>query len=370
MELLEKKELVTMSNDLARASYRLTVNEIRLLLVAMSQMPKNDDKKIDEKKPYYITKEDFIKLGVSPSNVAHEIRSACSNLMDRKVIVDTPLGDMEIQWVSNVLHFKSEKFEELKRKYPNAKYDNEFIQSLRFHNLLDSLPLIANSDDNIVARVVFSTDIIKYISQLKEAFIQIKLEDLSGFSSFYTFRIYIMLMQFVKTGYVIIKLDDFRKSLDLVDSYKSVGDLKKWVLDTAINEINEKSPYMAEYSLTDKNNKSGKGIKLTHLKIKFKPKEKAIEGTAKTVERDPNNGDLFTIDGLTDKQLARVVHSVKFLSDYGHLVNSQNPANQSSNAWISHMVAWIKKDPSNFAKRPMKEYLDDKQADRFGFNGG
>ena len=40
-------------------------------------------------------------------------------------------------------------------------------------------------------------------------------------------------------------------------------------------------------------------------------------------------------------------------------------ANQSSGAWISHMVEWLKKDPKRFTKRPMKEYLDDEQAPKF-----
>ena len=68
---------------------------------------------------------------------------------------------------------------------------------------------------------------------------------------------------------------------------------------------------------------------------------------------------------LTDKQLARIVHSKKFINDYNGLVSAQNPANQSSGAWVAHMVEWLKKDPSNFAKRPMQEYLDDEQAQRF-----
>ena len=61
-----------------------------------------------------------------------------------------------------------------------------------------------------------------------------------------------MMMQFAKTGYVIIKLDEFRKSLDLVDKYQAVKDLKKRVLDIAVDEISQTSPYTAEYDLTDK----------------------------------------------------------------------------------------------------------------------
>ncbi|OBX76256.1 hypothetical protein A9308_08965 [Moraxella atlantae] len=309
------QELITMSNDIARASYRLTVNEIRLLLVAMAQMPKDDVTPIDPNRPYYVTKDDFVKLGVAPNNVAHEIRAACSGLMDRKLVVDTPVGDYEFHWISNVLHFKTEKFEKLKQKYPNSKYDEEFIESLRFHNLLDSLKFITNSDDNIVARIVFSKDIIKYISQLKAAFTQLHLEEFKGFSSFYSFRIYIMMKQFASSGYVIMKLDDFRKSLDLEDNYKQMTDLRKRVLDVAISDINENSPYSAEYDLTDKDGRSGRGIKLTHLHIKFELKAKALKDKKKNDnQRDPNTIDW--VNGATDNELKKAPSwQTKGLSD-------------------------------------------------------
>lgn len=53
------------------------------------------------------------------------------------------------------------------------------------------------------------------------------------------------------------------------------------------------------------------------------------------------------------------------MADYNGLVSAQNPANQSSSAWVTHMVAWLKKDPYKFTKRPMQDYLDDVQASRF-----
>lgn len=327
----ENKDLIAMSNDLARASYRLTTNEIRLILVAISQMPKSvknkdgtyDDVKIDPNQPYYITKEDFIRLGVAPNNVAHEIRSACSELMNRKVTIDTPLGDLEFHWVNNVLHFKTEKFEELKRRYPNSKYDEDFIQSLKFHNLVDSLKFITNSDDNIVARVVFSADIIKYISQLKNQFTRLNLEDFKGFGSFYSFRVYMLMMSWQSTRFVRIKLDDFRKMLDLVDKYGAVADLKKRVLDVAIEDINKNSPYNAEYNLIDKNGKAGRGIKLTHLEIKFKAKSKAVDGKFKEIKFVPhddntklNNDERLTIKASADKHIAE-----KRITDENHKAN-------------------------------------------------
>ena len=54
-------DLIVMDNNLIKASYKLTVNEVRLVLIALSQMPK--DAPIDHKTPYYITKMILLSLG-------------------------------------------------------------------------------------------------------------------------------------------------------------------------------------------------------------------------------------------------------------------------------------------------------------------
>ena len=261
-------DLIVMDNNLIKASYKLTVNEVRLVLVALSQMSK--DAPIDHKTPYYITKNDFVRLGVDPKNVTRDIRSACKDLLSRTLTIETPIGDLGTHWVHNVLHFKSEVFERLKREYPNSQNDEEFINALRLHNLLDSLPIIANSDDNIVARIVFHEDIIPYLSQLKSHFTQFMLSDVHGFSGAYSYRFYQWMMQFKSTGYCKISLADLRKMLVLENKYEATKDLKKWVIEAACNEINELSPYQVKHELI----KTGR--KFTHLELKFKPKKKKV----------------------------------------------------------------------------------------------
>ena len=260
-----KNDLVVMDNNLIRASYKLTANEMRLVLCALAQIPK--DAEVDPGKAYYITKEDFVKLGVEPKNVAREIREACSELLNRIVVVDTAMGKLKFHWLHSVLHFKSEIFERLKKEYPNSKNDEEFIQQLRKYNLLDSLPIIAKSDDNIVARIVFHENMIPYISQLKEQFTKLNLKDVFQFSSFYSFRFYLMMMQFKETGFCKISIAELRDSLDLNNKYQLFADLKKWVIDTAIDEINEKSPHTVGYELIKK------GRTYTHLELRFKEKK-------------------------------------------------------------------------------------------------
>ena len=114
-----KNDLVVMDNNLIRASYKLTVNEMRLILVSLSQIPKDED--VDPNKAYYISKDDFVKLGVAPNNVAREIREACTDLLSRTVVIDTPIGELHAHWVLNILHFKTDVFEKLKKQYPMQK---------------------------------------------------------------------------------------------------------------------------------------------------------------------------------------------------------------------------------------------------------
>ena len=289
---LPMRNLVVMDNDLIRASYRLTANEMRLILCALAQITKGEP--IDANQAYYISKEDFVKLGVNPKTVAREIREGCGDLLSRVVVIDTPLGELGFHWVDTAMHFKSEAVERLKKDYPNVKNDEEFINKLRLHNLLDSLPIIAKSDDNIVARIVFHRDILPYISELKKQFTKLNLDDVFGFSSFYSFRFYLMMMQFRETGYLKISLDDLRHSLGLEKKYKATRDFKLNVIDIAVDEINEKSPYDVSYDFT------AKGRTYTHLELRFKKKkaeEKLIDS-----KRDPNTPDLFT--HKTDKELA------------------------------------------------------------------
>ena len=114
-----------------------------------------------------------------------------------------------------------------------------------------------------------------------------------------------------------------------------MNNFKRLVLDNAIEQINEHSDIKAEYEQI----KEGRTI--VGFVFRFKAK-KVIEGKSKPIERDERTADMF-MGNLTDKQLARVVHSVKFMQDYGSMVSSSNSANQSSGAWISHMVEWLKK---------------------------
>ena len=283
-------DLVVMDNSIVKASYNLSVSEQRLLLSALAQIPKNQP--IDPKQAYYITREDFIRLGANADQATRDIRNATKDLMKKTLLIETNAGVLEFHWLSEVLRFDKNADARLKAKYPNPEDYKNYINGLRKYNLLESLPFVRRSDD-IVARVVFDSRILPLLSELKANFTQFLLDDVANFGSVYSFRFYQMMMQFKSTGYCKISLDDLRYSLALFDKYDATKDLKKRVIDTAINEINEKSPYSVKYELI----KTGR--KFTHLELKFKSK-KGSKPTVKDSKRDPETPDLFI--PMTDAQ--------------------------------------------------------------------
>ena len=142
------------------------------------------------------------------------------------------------------------------------------------------------AEDYILAAIRFSKSVLPFISNLSSNFTQYFLQDIAGISSGYSIRFYELMMQFKSTGYRKIRLDDLRNMLDLNDKYPLTADLKRWVIDTAIDELNEKSPIKITYKLL----KTGR--KFTHLELKFKSK---VEEKTKEIDskKDPNNPEFF-----------------------------------------------------------------------------
>ena len=331
-------DLIVMDNSIVKASYNLSVSEQRLLLSALAQIPKNEP--INPKQAYYITRDDFVRLGANADQATRDIRSATKDLMKKTLLIDTNTGVLEFHWLSEVLRFDKNADAKLKLRYPNPEDYKNYINGLRKYNLLESLPFGRQSDD-IVARVVFDSRILPLLSELKSNFTQFLLGDVSSFGSIYSFRFYQMMMQFKSTGYCKISLDDLRYSLALFEKYEATKDLRKWVIDTAINEINEKTAYKVSYELL----KTGR--KFTHLELKFKEKlsTKKIES-----QRDQKTIDMFSM--LSDNQIktySSILSKVHSISDL-----AENKDYLAFGIWIANILRDPKSVREETAKRIFK----------------
>lgn len=80
-------------------------------------------------------------------------------------------------------------------------------------------------------------------------FTYLTLEEIGGFRSQYTAPLYMMLSQYMhekdsglsvkRNGWFLINIDELRIRFDLSDKYQSYYDFKRYVLDTAVKQINE-----------------------------------------------------------------------------------------------------------------------------------
>ena len=211
-------------------------------------------------------------------------------------------------------------------------------------------------DDEGAIEVVFTPAVVQGITRIdgaEEFFTKYLLEQTATMTSNYSVRLYELLVQWKQAKKTpMFELQEFRGQLGVEDDeYKAMSNFKIRVLDLAVEEINEKSDLNINYT----QKKKGRKIIGFTFTVHEKPKAK-IDVVSK--ERDANIADMFTVEGLNDKQLGRIARNPSFVADYNHLVSSTSPAGQDPNAWEFEMINRLKKDASQFKKRPVREYLE------------
>lgn len=197
----------------------------------------------------------------------------------------------------------------------------------------------------------FTDAVIPLITRLSEQYTEYDLKQVSELQSEYAIRLYELMMQWKSVGKTNkIPLAEFRTKLGVEpEQYKKMCNFKARVLDLAISQINDFTDVTATYE----QHKSGRAV--TGFTFKFKMKKNEEKTTANI---ESYNSDRSTIEGLNDKQLGRIARNPSFIADYNHLVSSTSPAGQNATEWEFEMTNRLKKDPSQFKKRPIKDYLE------------
>ena len=258
----------------------------------------------------------------------------------------------------------AEMFETTRQNgYKRMKEAEETLFNRRFSYIDDDGKVIKSRwiqqvkylDDEGAIELVFTLAVVNGISRINGAedfFTSYLLEQTASMDSIYSVRLYELLVQWKAAKQTpMFELGKFRDQLGVEASeYKAMCDFKKRVLQVAVDEINEKSDIKISYEQVKKG-RSIAGFKFKVL-VKDKPKNAKQEDS-----RDINTADMFTIEGLNDKQLGRIARNPSFMADYNHLVKSTSPEGQSLGAWELEMVNRLKKDPSQFKKRPIRSYL-------------
>lgn len=235
----DKKELVVKSNRLVEASYRLTLTEQRMILLAIARS-RDTQTGLLPGIPVTISAKNYAKqfAGVDEGSVYSQLKAAIDTLYERSVTIhDT---DPETQ----------------KPRVRSTRWINEK----------------AYIDGAGNVQLVFTPEVVKYFTRLEGTltpYTSYGLEKVGGMSSFNSIRIYEMLAQHKGVGHRTINLAWLREKLELEPTdYKLTADLKRWVLDPAVAQINKHSDLKVDY----KSVKTGRAITDFAFTIKDKTK--------------------------------------------------------------------------------------------------
>jgi plasmid replication initiation protein len=232
------KELIVKDNALINASYNLDLVEQRMILLAIIEA-RESGKGINADEPLTIKAANYeAHFGVQKDASYKALQAACENLFNRQFsyVEERPNGVAVIRsrWVSQIAYIESAASVEL----------------------------------------IFASSVVPLITRLEKHFTSYELEQVKDLNSAYAVRLYEILIAWRSSGKTpVISLTEFRQKLGVLpDEYPRMFDLKKRVLDLAVDQISQNTDIQVTYE----QHKTGRNV--TGFSFTFKAK-KAVQKT-------------------------------------------------------------------------------------------
>lgn len=250
---------VVKDNALINASYNLELVEQRIVLQAIVKA-RETETGFDTKTPVFIHASEYEKqYNVTKDGAYKALKDAVLSLFERQF-----------------------SYREINERGNSENVRSRWVSEVRY------------VDAEATVKLIFSPAVASMCSRLERHFTSYDLDQIAGLSSKYAVRLYELVIAWKSTGKTpIFKLQDFRDKIGLLDEneYSTMSNFKKFVLDLAVDQINEHT----DIKLTYEQHKAGRKIDGFSFKFKQKVKQQKIEQ-----QRDPNTADLFT--KMTDAQ--------------------------------------------------------------------
>jgi len=196
--LTNRNTLVTKSNVLIEANYKLGATEQKIILSLASNIQPSDS----DFKTYTLSVKDFHKfLGLKGSPKYSELRAITKQLM---------------------------------QKVFEVKIENKVIQ-------VSWLSYVAYNEDEGRIEIRFDPFLKPYLLQLKREFTSYKLENIVKLKSSYAIRIYELLKQYEKIKERTFQVKELRELLGTNDIYPAYANFKQRVLNPALKELDKKT---------------------------------------------------------------------------------------------------------------------------------
>ena len=302
-----ESNLVTQSNDLITAVYSTTLKEKVLLLACISQIDSREGAKlITPQTKFVVTVEQMRELFYDDKNAKNAYRD---------------LSSASIR---------------LKRREVTISLDND--RSL----LTEFVSGVLFDPRNGQVTLTFAEDILPYLTQLKSNFTKYKLVDISDLSSIHAIRLYELMTYWIGTNKysVTLDLDDFRYQMGVANKYKQFGQLRSYVIDKAISEINEHTSYSVNVNF--------RKVKKTFVSMTLNFYKK------KSLLLTDNTGR------ISEDKIRAMVRTNLFERDYNDHKLLSVEARESNEAFWAAAEKLVLREPEQFSKRPFDEYFDKK----------
>ena len=240
---MKKSELVVKSNRLVEASYRLGLNEQRIILYSICRC-REEQKGLFPDLPVTITADSFLKQfpSVEKGSVYGQLKEAMNALYSRSVTIhDTDSATnkarvRETRWISEKAY-------------------------------IDGAGHI---------QIVFTPEVIKYITRLEVEFTSYQLEKVSHMTSAHAVRIYELLAQHRDIGNRTLNLAWLREALQLgPGEYKLTANFINRIIEPSVDQINKHSDITVSY----KPKKTGRAITDFVFKIRDKERKPKVATT-------------------------------------------------------------------------------------------
>lgn len=241
-------KLVVKDNALMNASYNLDLVEQRLILLAIVEA-RESGKGINANDPLTVHAESYInQFGVARQTAYQALKDACDDLFARQF-----------------------SYQEINERGNTENVRSRWVSEVRY------------VDAEATVKLIFAPIVIPLITRLEERFTQYEMKQISELSTGYAIRLYELLICWRTTGKTpVIELADFRQRMGVLDSeYQRMHDLKKRVLEPALEQINGHTDITASYE------QHKKGRVITGFSFKFKQKKKTESETPKNSDSSP-----------------------------------------------------------------------------------
>lgn len=194
---------------------------------------------------------------------------------------------------------------------------------------------IGYEKDTGIVYLRFTHDVVPLITRLEQQFTSYDIEQISSLNSTYAIRLYELLIQWRSVGKTpLFDLQQFRQQLGVEPvQYKTMSNFKKYVLDFAVQQVNEHTDITVKYD----QHKQGRTITGFTFNFKVKAKSKKVIRS----KGDIDTPDMLTVIKMTDKQRGA------FASKLSQMSELSSYAKQGE-------------DYKQFAKRIETELLDEK----------